>query len=240
MPKINNFYVYCHRRKTDGKCFYIGKGTGNRFITSYSRNRHWYKIVEEYGYIAEILINNISEEKAFELESVICNKIGYENLINIRKEKGWGGYSHSKETIKKLSKPVHQYTRQGKLLKVWDSASLAALNLNKHTAAITECCRGIRKSAYGFIWRHNDNPINDNPKFIPKKIKNQKYPAYYHPIDQYDLDGNFIKTWDNTKIASISLNINSSSISSCLNGKYKSSGGYKWLKSLNKKGGHFA
>jgi hypothetical protein len=240
MPDINNFYVYCHRQASDGKCFYIGKGKELRYKTTYSRNRYWHNIVKHHGFEAEILINNISEQKAFELEATICELIGYENLINIRKETGWGGHSHSPETIDKLSKPVLQYSKQGEFIKEWPSATQASLSLNKHTAAITECCRGFRKHIYGFIWRHKDNPIEIKAKFTPKKQKKVKFPPYFHPIDQYDLEGNFIKTWDNTKTASDSLDLRTSSISSCLNGKYKTSGGFKWFKSLNKKGGHFA
>jgi hypothetical protein len=239
MPEKNNFYVYCHRYKTDGKCFYIGKGTGNRFTTIYSRNRYWYETVKKHGFTSEKLIDNISEQKAFELESILCEKIGYENLINIRKEKGWGGHSHSNETIEKLSKPVLQYTLQGEFIKEWLNATQASLSLNKHTAAITECCRGFRKSIYGFIWRHKDNPISESPKYTPKKIKN-KYPPYYYPIDQYDIQGNFIKTWNNTKIAGNELNIKSSSISNCISNKSKHAGGYKFIKSLNKEGGNCA
>jgi len=240
MPENNNFYVYCHRTKTDGKCFYVGKGTGNRSETTYSRNRYWYEKVKEHGFVSEILINNISEHKAFEFEAAICEQIGYNNLINIRKEKGWGGHSHSKETINKLSKPVLQYTKDGGLVKEWPNATEAALSLNKHSAAITECCRGFRQSIYGFTWRHIDNPIHQDKKYIPKKDKQQKNPPYYHPIDQYDLEGNFIQTWPNTKTASNKLNIKSSSISSCISGTYKSSGGFKWIKSLNQKGGQSA
>ena len=240
MPNNNNFYVYCHRRKIDGKCFYIGKGKGNRAYTTYSRNRYWYDVTDKHGFEVEILINNITEKKAFELEALICEKIGYDNLINIRTELGWGGHSHSDKTIKLMSKPVLQYDKQGNFIKEWESASKAAKNLNKHSAAITECCRGFRKSIYGFIWRHKDNPIELSPKFISKKEKKEKLPPYYHPINQYDLNGILIKTWNNIKIAGNVLNIKSSSISSCISGKYKTAGGYIWKKQLNKKGGNSA
>ena len=106
MIEKNIFYVYIHQKLTDGKCFYVGKGTGNRYITPQSRNRYWHDIVNKHGFIPKIIINNISEEKAFELESTISRQIGYSNLCNIRKEKGWGGYSHSIESKKKTSKPI--------------------------------------------------------------------------------------------------------------------------------------
>lgn len=241
MDNNENFYVYCHVKKTDGKCFYVGKGTGNRYKTTYSRNRYWEDIVTKHGFTPLILINNISEQTAFELESVICKQVGYDQLTNIRKEEGWGGHSHQPETIKKLSKPVLQYTKSGILIKQWDSATQAAKFLKKsHSAAITECCRGFRKSIYGFIWRHIDNPIDELPKYIHKKEKKITHPPYYNPINQYSLNGNFIKMWDNTKKASDMLNIKTSSISQCLHGKYKSAGGFIWKKSLNTKGGNFA
>jgi hypothetical protein len=237
----NNFYVYSHIKKTSGKCFYIGKGKGNRYITPLNRNRYWKEIVNKHDFISIILVNNINEEKAFELESSFCNQIGYKNLTNIRKEMGWGGHSHQPETILKLSKPVFQYDLDKNFIRQWNSATLASQHLNKKSpAAITECCRGIRKSIYGFIWRHVDNPINELSKYTYKKSKKQKLPPYYNPINQYDLKGNFIKTWNNIKEASHMLKIKTSSISQCINGKYKTSGGFVWSKLLNKEGGHFA
>ncbi len=237
---LNNFYVYSHVKKTDGQCFYIGKGKNNRYLTPNSRNRHWKEIVKQHDFASIILVNNLTEDKAFELESFFCNQIGYENLTNIRKETGWGGHSQQPETILKLSKSILQYDLKGNFIKKWDSATLASQFFNKKSpAAITECCRGLRKSIYGFKWRHIDNPINEPLKFIEKKLKKSKTPPYYNPIIQKDLQDNIIKVWNNTKEASNMLNIETGSISNCLSGKYKTSGGYKWEK-LNKEGGHFA
>lgn len=236
---LNNFYVYSHVKKTDGKCFYIGKGKGNRAYTPYSRNRYWLDIVKKHGFETIILIDNLPESKAFELESQISTQIGYDNLTNIRVELGWGGHSLQPETIQKLSKPVLQYDKQGTFIKKWNSSTQASISLKRHSAAITECCRGIRKSSYGFIWRHEDNPINESQKFIPTKLKTPKLPPYYNPIIQKDLQGDIIKIWNNIKEASNKLNIKTGSISNCISGRYKTSGGYKWEK-LTKEGGHFA
>jgi hypothetical protein len=241
MDNSENFYVYCHVKKTDGKCFYVGKGTGNRFKTQNSRNRYWKDIVDQHGFEPIILINNISELNAFKFEAIICENIGYNNIVNIRKEEGWGGHSHQPETLKKLSKPVLQYTKCGTLIRQWDSATQAAKSLKKsHSAAITECCRGLKPYIYGFIWRHIDNPIEEPQKIINRKEKPEKVPPYYHPIEQYDKNGNFIKLWNNAREIFHSLNIKTGSISQCLHGKYKSAGGFIWEKSLNKKGAYFA
>jgi hypothetical protein len=147
-----NFYVYCHRTKTDGKCFYIGKGKGDRYKTFYSRNRHWHKIVNHHGFEPVILVNNLSENKAFELEAYICEQIGYDNLINIRKEKGWGGHEHSVDTKLKLSKPVLQYNLKGNFLKKWDNIKTAANYLNIHASSISSCLSGVYKTAGGYKW----------------------------------------------------------------------------------------
>ena len=57
--------------------------------------------------------------------------------------------------IHKHSKPILQYDIKGNLIKEWSSAKEASIHLNKPSAAITECCKGIynRKSAYGYVWK---------------------------------------------------------------------------------------
>ena len=47
-------------------------------------------------------------------------------------------------------------------------------------------------------------------------------------IEQYDLDGGFVKEWRSLKQSSIALSINPRSISNCLNKISKSAGGYIW------------
>ena len=47
-------------------------------------------------------------------------------------------------------------------------------------------------------------------------------------INQYTIDGQYMKTWDSIKNASCSLNIDETSISRALSGRFKSGGGYKW------------
>ena len=47
-------------------------------------------------------------------------------------------------------------------------------------------------------------------------------------VEQYDLQGNFIKTWLNSNIAQKKLNIERIHIHECCKGKYKTAGGYIW------------
>jgi hypothetical protein len=52
-----------------------------------------------------------------------------------------------------LSKPILQLDKQNNLIREWINASVAAKSLNKQSSALSECCLGKRKSAYGYIWK---------------------------------------------------------------------------------------
>lgn len=47
-------------------------------------------------------------------------------------------------------------------------------------------------------------------------------------INQYDLDGNFIKQWDYVREIQKVLNVNNANIIECCKGKRKTAGGYIW------------
>lgn len=53
---------------------------------------------------------------------------------------------------KELSKQVYQYTLDGELVKVWDSILDIEIECGFARAAISYCCNGKRKTAYGYIW----------------------------------------------------------------------------------------
>ena len=49
---------------------------------------------------------------------------------------------------------VIQYDKQGNIIKIWDYIKQASLELKIKDSNISECCKGKRKSAGGFIWRY--------------------------------------------------------------------------------------
>ena len=55
-------------------------------------------------------------------------------------------------------------------------------------------------------------------------------PHNQRQIIQYDLDGNYIKTWNSVKefLISINKNIKSGNINNCCSGRAKTAYGYKW------------
>jgi hypothetical protein len=172
----NRFYVYAHLKQSDGKCFYIGKGTGQRFSRPEFRNKHWKNIVNKHGYKSIILVNNISEQKAFELEDSFIEQIGIENLANIVHEKGWGGHTNpsvskaikgrvspmkgknrtletKKSISSKLQKPIMQYDLEGNFIKEWDSIKSVKDDLG------LEICSNLKnrtKTCGKYIWKYKN------------------------------------------------------------------------------------
>ena len=65
--------------------------------------------------------------------------------------------SSSKLKISKAnSKPVLQYGKQDNFIKEWPNQTLAALSLNSTNSPISECCRGVRKTYKGYIWKYKE------------------------------------------------------------------------------------
>lgn len=60
-----------------------------------------------------------------------------------------------KQLSKRNIKTVIQYDLQGNYIKTWDSIKEAKkqLNISNH---ISECCKGKRKTAGGFVWKYGN------------------------------------------------------------------------------------
>ena len=79
-----DYYVYVHRRKSDGAVFYVGKGKGLRAWDKNKDNRsqYWHKIVRKHGLIVEIVESGYAEWFAHEREIQLIEKYGRSNLCN--------------------------------------------------------------------------------------------------------------------------------------------------------------
>jgi hypothetical protein len=119
----NQSYIYFHINPLTNKVFYVGKGTGDRAWKKSGRNNYWINTVNKYGYIVDIVEDNLTEDISFQREKFYINKIGRNNLVNLtdggegasgcsyikskeHKEnlsKANKGKKHTKEIIKKIS-----------------------------------------------------------------------------------------------------------------------------------------
>ena len=64
--------------------------------------------------------------------------------------------TRTKRQAEKLSKPILQYTKSGKLVREWKSTHDVERNLGYFHSYISYCCTGKCKSAYNFIWKFKD------------------------------------------------------------------------------------
>ena len=62
--------------------------------------------------------------------------------------------THNQRVAEKRSKPVLQYTLDGKFVKKWKSQSDVERNLGYSQRNISACCRGKYKSLYGYVWKY--------------------------------------------------------------------------------------
>lgn len=78
---------------------------------------------------------------------------------------------------------------------------------------------------------HMDKNIENNSVYnleYCNRIYNVRYGNRTKKINQYDLQGNFIKEWASSKDIERQLHFPSSTIKACCNGKFKTSHNYIW------------
>jgi group I intron endonuclease len=135
-------------------------------------------------------------------------------------------YEDSKTEEQKLNdiliqdcKSVYQYDIDMNLINIYPSINNASKINNLSHGNIAKCCKNKIRMVGGFVWRFEGDltPVSFN-----------KGGDKFTPIHQYDLDGNFIKEYENIKSASVDLNILTQGIRNVCTGKSKSSGGYIW------------
>lgn len=86
----------------------------------------------------------------------VTQKENCNNLLSIEKY----SKNNAKANLGKFSKlnpnskPVLQFTLDGKLIKKWDSAMDVKRELGNNQSHISNCCRGRRKTAYGYKWKY--------------------------------------------------------------------------------------
>lgn len=131
----------------------------------------------------------------------------------------------------------------GSYHKTFDSTKESAKYIGKHN--ISSALKGVTKKAGGYIWIYEDRYKKMSKKELIEFVENANYNKSKDNLNegsfkkghntwnkkevhQYTKDNVFIKTWDNSTLASIYLNVNSSGITRCAAGQRKTAFGYKW------------
>jgi hypothetical protein len=111
---------------------------------------------------------------------------------------------------------ILQLSKNGNTIKEWNSIPQASSELNISKKLIRDACEGISNEAGGYCWKWKH-------KKVSYSSKNKK-------IVQLDLNGNFIKEWDNIKSIQIYFKSNTTVLEVCHNKKHhNTSMGYRWM-----------
>lgn len=179
MQDEKRFYVYVHRRKTDGRIFYVGKGQSYRAFSKARRNPWWYRVVEKDGLEVEITQKGLTNEQAKLLEMWIIAKLRFygSELTNLTDggdgNTGWSAHQSVKDKIglkakERLSDPRNhprfiddEYTwwhQDGRIFK--GSALDISIEMGLHLGTIRKVSSGGLFSYKGWkragVWNYNN------------------------------------------------------------------------------------
>jgi hypothetical protein len=210
-------YLYRHIRLDKNIPFYIGIGKSDdgQFKRAYSvknRNVYWNNIIKLTSYKVEILLVDLTWEQVCEKEiefiALYKKNTNGGTLCNIS-DGGGGGF---------LSKEINEKRKQSlKGHKVSEETRIKISEKAKNRKASIETKKKMSET----------HKINKTGNWLESKgHKNGR--AY--KVNQYDMQGNFIKTWDCAKYAINFYNLNKTAITDCIKGRQKSAGGYVWKK----------
>jgi len=164
--------------------------------------------------------------KQFEIDYIAKYKEKYKLVNQTSGGDHLGFRSHSREAILKRSntRAVTQYNILGEKIADYEIMEdiMRTLNLKEKACShITQCCKGTRKHAYGYIWRYKGEPLGDISDINPKSL-------FFNKLVQYNCLGERIAEYDSYKEASEAIGDNSKggNISAVINGQQKSCCGF--------------
>lgn len=229
-------YIGITRRKPEIRWNH-GRGYGHSaYINNAIRKYGWDNIKHE------ILMTGLTKEQAeaWEIALIALHKCNNKNHgYNIEKGGNLKG-DLSEEAKMKLAmhgRKVNQYDLNGHFIKTWNRIIDVQICGIANKEKVYKTCKGERKSAGGFMWRYYNGNTNNIEPYKKKRLTGEDNPMYgkygiknpgSKPINQYDLDGNFIKTWSNAREASRETGISFKEISAVCNGQCKSAMGFQW------------
>lgn len=123
------------------------------------------------------------------------------------------------------AKPIVQLNSNYELIKEFGCAVYAQSELGIFVSHINAVCLRREKSAGGFIFMFKDDYENNKKLLENKSAKIHKHKT---PVNQFNLNGELIKTFESIKQATKELRIEKSSIIKVCKGKQKTAGGFTW------------
>ena len=134
------------------------KRTGQSRILKPSTNNGYKQVIlhkdgHQYTYTVHSLVM-----KAFVGERPEGMDIDHKDSVRFNNRLENLRYVSSKENVlnpnSSIIRPISQYTLQGEHIKDWNSVIYVEMELGYDRSNITKCCKGKRKTAYGYKWMY--------------------------------------------------------------------------------------
>lgn len=138
--------------------------------------------------------------------------------------------SHRKSISEGRKKPVACYDLLGKLVGCFESSQDASLSLGIASSDICRCVSNRWQQAGGFVWRLVEKGFVP-PLHIEVMLHNKRKEGWStksKAVVQFTLAGEQVKIWPSLNQAARALCLDSGSICKCVQGLYKSCGGFRW------------
>lgn len=130
-------------------------------------------------------------------------------------------HAHKNHLIpRRKTKPVYQFDLNGNKIKKWKSMSFASKETGIVLSSIYNCCIKKSSSAGGYFWSY-DSVINKN------EMSSKRY-RIHRCVKQYDLDGNYIATYNSCAEAAKCVGTTQSSIYSCCTKTRRTAKNFIW------------
>ena len=130
-----------------------------------------------------------------------------------------------KDSLEEDKEVLFQYDCEGVFVNEFKSIDEAVEKTGINKVNIQRACSGFRTTAGGYQWRRGlveSLHKNIEPVLQKKSLGGKR------AINQYDMDGNFIKQYESITAVSNENSINSKSIRDAANGKQRHAGGFVW------------
>ena len=175
--------------------------------------------------------------KEWPSEKSVLDEMGISVNSCVRgRQKTAGGYQWrikgDSRIVEDIYNPVEQYSLKGEFIRSWETIEEASIGTNTSKTGIINCCKHKNKSAGGYQWKYRQDSTKINiykkesspTTFKKGRISHNKGVGRH--IDQYSLDGLFIKEWDCIATAQRELKI--FGIGKCCKQETQTAGGYQW------------
>lgn len=208
--------LYRHIRLDKNEPFYIGVGkTLERAFAVRGRNKYWNNIHSKTPIEIEILFEDLTIEEAFIKEAEFIKLYGRKDLglgplVNMA-DGGIGTLNHSPETIESIKSKL-----TGRKVSV-ESAKKSAMSR-------TGLKRG-ESTKIKLSLKLKNKPKSEAHKLALSKSKTGKKSNRATAVNQYDKNGNFLRSYESQLEASRVTGINRNSINNNLKNLAKTAGG---------------